>query len=419
MTAPVVPPRDTSRWFPRVLVLAVLLTTATTALRPMVSYRALDLGASEVDLGIIAASFALFSLVLALPLGRRVDRWGEPRIVVGGLFLVTTTALALMWVDAIWALAVSQAVLGLGQMMAVIGNQTLVANAGDPQRRDARFGLFTVVISLGQLAGPAAAGLIAGGGVTNSVGGSSDVDPQRVFVAAAMLSGVGLLVALSLWWRPDRRVRLEPRNVDKPATSVVALRQVMAVPSMRHAMLVSLTVLTSIDVLTAYLPAYGEAHGLSVQTVGFLLSARAGASILSRAVMLPLISLLGRRRLLMVSLGLPAAALAVFPYLDVLALQYASMALVGLGLGLGQPVTLSWVAGRAPRELRGTALGIRLSGNRLGQLVLPVGIGVLAGATGLGAVFFALATLLAVSGSALARADFDTVEEPAETDAAG
>jgi MFS family permease len=392
-------------------VLAVLLTTATTALRPMVSYRALDLGAGELDLGIIAASFALFSLALALPLGRRVDRWGEARIVVGGLFLVTTTALVLLWVDTVWALAVSQAFLGLGQMMAVIGNQAMVARAGDPRRRDGRFGLLTVVISVGQLAGPAMAGLIAGGGVTSGVAAAGSVDPHRVFLTAAALGAVGLLVALSLWWRPDRRERPAVVSAGPPVRSVAAFRQVLAVPSMRHAMLVSLTVLTAIDVLTAYLPAYGEAHGLSVQTVGFLLSARAGASILSRVVMLPLISLLGRKRLLMGSLGLAAAAFGAFPFLDDLALQYAAMALIGLGLGLGQPVTLSWVAGRAPRGLRGTTLGIRLSGNRLGQLVLPVFIGVLAGATGVGAVFFALATMLAASGSVLAGARFDTVEE--------
>jgi len=416
VTAPVEPPRDTSRWFPRVLLLAVLLTTATTALRPMVSYRALDLGASELDLGIIAASFALFSLALALPMGRRVDRWGESRIVVGGLFLVMTTALALLWVDTVWALAVSQAFLGLGQLMAVIGNQAMVARAGDPRRRDGRFGLLTVVISVGQLAGPAAAGLIAGGGVTTGVAATSPVDPQRVFLVAAGLGAVGLLVALSLWWRPDRRERPVVVSSGPPVTSVAAFRQVLAVPSMRHAMLVSLTVLTAIDVLTAYLPAYGEAHGLSVQTVGFLLSARAGASILSRVVMLPLISLLGRKRLLMVSLGLAAVAFGAFPFLDDLALQYAAMALVGLGLGLGQPVTLSWVAGRAPTGLRGTTLGIRLSGNRLGQAVLPVFIGVLAGATGVGAVFFALATLLAVSSSVLAGASFDTSEEAAEVE---
>lgn len=62
------------------------------------------------------------------------------------------------------------------------------------------------------------------------------------------------------------------------------------------------------------------------------------------------------------------------------------MAVIGLGLGLGQPVTLSWVAGAARRELRGTALELRVSGNRLGQTVLPAVVGLIAGTTALGAV---------------------------------
>jgi MFS family permease len=184
------------------------------------------------------------------------------------------------------------------------------------------------------------------------------------------------------------------------------MRRVARIPSMPHAMLVSLTVLTSIDILVTYLPIYGEQNGLSVQLVGYLLAVRAGASIASRLFMAPMIRRTGRRRLLVLSLVAPAAALAVFPVVP-LAGQVAAMVVVGLGLGLGQPVTLSWVAATAPRELLGTALGMRLSGNRLGQAALPVVIGALAAATGVTAVFVALAAMLAGSSSLLLRARFD------------
>lgn len=43
-------------------------------------------------------------------------------------------------------------------------------------------------------------------------------------------------------------------------------------PNMATAMFASLSVLSSVDVLIAYLPAYGEETGLSVRTVGFLWS---------------------------------------------------------------------------------------------------------------------------------------------------
>ena len=399
------PARFSGSSFHRMVLFGFLLTLCTQAVRPMVSYRALELGASAIDLGIIASSFGVLAFMLAVPVGRLVDRWGGSRMMLGGIVLLTLTAVALVQVTEIWALAVSQAALGLGQIMSALSNQALIANAGEPSRRDARYGVFTVVISLGQLVGPAAAGIIAGGGASSAQG----PDTRRVFIVVSVIATLAVLVALSMWWSGRQSRTRQPSGEPRAArpTSGVALREVAALPGMPQAMLASITVLTCVDVLTAYLPAFGEARGLSVQTVGFLLAARAAGSIVSRVLMLRLLTLLGRRRLLMVSMALPALALGTFPFLDALPLQYAAMVVTGLGLGLGQPVTLSWVAGTAPQELRGTALGLRMSGNRLGQVVLPMAVGAVAGAAGLLASFWALSVLLLLSSAVVRRTDFD------------
>src|SRR3712207_7039787 len=44
--------------------------------RPMVSYRALDLGAGTTALGALAAAFSILPLLLAFAVGRRADRLG-------------------------------------------------------------------------------------------------------------------------------------------------------------------------------------------------------------------------------------------------------------------------------------------------------------------------------------------------------
>jgi MFS family permease len=175
-----------------------------------------------------------------------------------------------------------------------------------------------------------------------------------------------------------------------------ALRRVLAVPSMPQAMLASITVLSSVNILIAYLPAYGEATGLSVEMVGLLLAIRAGASMASRILMVPMRRLLGRRNLLVACMLLPAVGLVVMVVIGTVAALFACMVLIGFGLGLGQPLTLSWVAGRAPVDLRGTAVAARLGGNRIGQFLLPAGVGVVAGFVGLGAVFWSLSILLAL-----------------------
>ena len=403
-------------WFARILLVTVLVQTAVYAVRPMVSYKAIAVGAGSFDLGIIAAAFAVLPLLVAVPIGRWVDRWAEPRFIVIGAAVISGSCLSLLWIDSIWALAASQATLGLGHIMTVVGTQTLVGNRGDPTRRDARFGLFTVFVSLGQLAGPAGAGVLAGQATPETAEKSMDVfGTGTVFGSAAAITLAATAIAFGLRNRRPATLLadsdLAPDETVRQSTGQ-ALGRVLRIPSMPHAMVASLTVLTTIDLLTVYLPAYGEANDLSVQTVGLLLAARGAASMASRLLMLPLIRLLGRRRLLALSIVMPAVSLAVFPLLDAPFLLYTAMVLTGFGLGLGQQITLSWVVSQAPVDVRGTAIGVRLSGNRLGQTVLPVGIGAIAGGAGVTAVFTSLAVLLGLSATAVLVASFGAMDGP-------
>lgn len=400
-----------TRWFPRLLLIAFAFQASAHAIRPMVSYRAIELGAGPLMIGVIASSYAVLSLAFAVPVGRWVDRWGEARFILTGLALVTATSLWLVWIDSLWALTVNQAAMGLGHIMTLLGCQTLIANAAPRGRRDAQIGVFMVLQSLGQLAGPAAAGLLAGSALAATPRLSTGVGAAVVFACAAGVSFIGVLAALSLHWRPaGSGANVGTDGGTTRSRTMPAVWRVVRVPGMPPAMLASLTVLTSIDILAAYLPVYGEANGLSVEVVGLLLAARAGASMASRLLMIPLLAMLGRRRLLVVSMILPALALAALPRLDLVSTLFVAMAVIGFGLGLGQPITLSWVAGRAAPDVRGTAIGVRLSGNRLGQVVLPSAVGAIAGTAGLAAIFPSLAVLLLISAGFVISTSLDDDE---------
>nr|WP_297422275.1 MFS transporter [uncultured Actinotalea sp.] len=404
-------------WFGRVVLSALLLTVAVQAIRPMVSYRALALGGGALDLGVVAASFGILALVLAVPMGQRVDRWGGPPVLLAGALIVLVSATTLLWIDSLWLLAVNQAALGLAQIMFVVANQAMVG-AGARERRDARYGYYTATVSLGQMIGPFAAGLLAGQGGDGTSVRPEDVDTGRVFawMAGTAVVAVGVAVSLLLRRPPGDARR---RAAGGPATTArAATGRILRIPSMPQAMVVSLTVMTSIDLLATYLPLYGTETGLSVQVVGFLLAARAGASVASRLLMTRLITLLGRKRLLVVSLLAPGVSLAVFPLLP-LPGKVLAMVLAGLGLGLGQPVTLSWVAAAAPRQLLGTALGLRVTGNRLGVTVIPLAVGAVASAAGVVAVFAAIAVMLGASTALLTGARFDGDEDDADDAGSG
>jgi MFS family permease len=155
------------------------------------------------------------------------------------------------------------------------------------------------------------------------------------------------------------------------------------------------------------MPAVGETLGLSVGSVTFLLALRAGASFLSRMGLPWLIDRVGRRRLLILSTVIPALLLFPLPWLSHVAAMAVLVSIIGFGLGIGQPMTMVWVANRSPEASRGIALGIRLSANRLGQIAVPLAVGAVAGLAGIGSIFVSMAVLLGVSTAAIRGADFD------------
>jgi MFS family permease len=387
-------------WFPRLLVVTAAVQFIVFAIRPFLSYEALAMDASIAELGVVTASFSSLSLLAAVPMGRVVDRWGERPIVVGGTAVMAVIPIAVVAADTVPTLVAASAALGIGHLCASVGIQTLIAKDAIADLRESRFATYTVVNSSGQLIAPAACGLLVGDVVATG-GGGEVPNAGRVYVTAAALGVVGLIAAASLLVRPGA-LAARPTPLRAPSSS--SLRDVLRIRSVPVALLASFTTLAAIDLLAAYLPAYGAAHGISVKTVGLLLAAHGLASVLGRLAMMRLIALVGRRRLLALSMLIPAFMLGLLPFVTWVPGLYFIMVVSGLGLGLCQPITLGWVASQVPLEIRGTAMSVRLAGNRLGQTIVPLVVGGLAGATGLAAAFIGPAALLAVGAVPVFRA---------------
>jgi MFS family permease len=70
------------------------------------------------------------------------------------------------------------------------------------------------------------------------------------------------------------------------------------------------------------------------------------------------------------------------------------LAVLGFCLGVGQPLSMTTVVQAAPDDARSTALALRLTGNRLGQVAAPAAAGLVAGVAGVAAPFLMLGVLL-------------------------
>jgi MFS family permease len=413
------PPAGSSEPYPiRIFLLQLLITgigvTAIQAARPMVTYRAIGLGAGPVEIGLVQSAFSIIPVFTAVAIGRWVDRLGEVRILAFGMTMISVGGIVLAMSGSLLVLAIGQCVIGLGEITHIVSSQALVANRGPRDRREHRYGTYSMVVSLGQLAGPAIGALLVGGtagltaiGAVGAFGWLPGANAETpVFLFTSLAAGVAFVLALFLPHHRPRRP--EPALVTAPVPNLGhAAWLILRRPGMAAAMFVSIAVISAVDVLVAYLPAYGQASGLGVETVGALLSVRAGSSLVSRIFMGRLIDTLGREKILFLSTALAGGAILLLPFVGSTPALFGLMILIGAGLGLGQPMTLAWVANRSPRQDRGMALGVRLTGNRLGLLITPIVMGVLAGAAGITAIFVVLAGFLGIGSFVARRTPFD------------
>jgi MFS family permease len=367
---------------------SVLTQVVTFVLRPTSAYRALELDVPTAWLGALTASFAVVPLLLAVPSGQATDRFGERRVMLVGAVLMTLAGVVFATErGGAGGLVLGSVVLGTGHLLSVVGQQAAVANTAGPGRFDTAFGHYTFAASLGQAAGPALITLLGGGGELP--------DTTPIFLCATAL-GVVLLVCTVF-------VRMPARDRVSGAAASGGMGTLLRLPGLLRALLISCVVLSAVDITLVYLPALGTDRGLAAGVVGLLLTLRAVASMASRLFLGRLVAWIGRRRLMIVSVALAAVSMAAVALpLPTVALA-ALVVLIGLGLGVGQPLTMSWLAEVAPPGLRGRALSLRLTGNRLGQVLIPSTVGLAAAGLGAAGVLAATAASLAVVGFAARR----------------
>ena len=115
---------------------------------------------------------------------------------------------------------------------------------------------------------------------------------------------------------------------------------------------------------------------------------------------------------MIISVALSATAMIAITFPMPEALMAVLVVLLGLGLGVGQPLTMSWLAESAPAGLRGRAMSLRLTGNRLGQVVIPGVVGLVAVSVGAAGVLWATAAALGAAAVAARRLAVNPAPEP-------
>lgn len=349
----------------------------------MVSYKAVELGASTWAVGVIGALFALAPLIFAIKVGQWIDRGRTGRALFIGTLTSLTATVFLVFSESLVLVSVCMPLLGIGHLLVMTGGQTMTGNRSADRDYERNFGLLTFYASVGHAVGPFVGGLLA------DQGGSTLAIDVALWFAAGLFACAALVVLPLIEWR--NKERDNALSIEK-----TKLRDIFAIPTFKPAIFVSGAVTSVIDVMLVFLPLLGRELGMSATQVGVLLGVRAIASMLVRVMLGPISHRLGMRSTLNFGAAASAIAALAIAFTSDFVMLAVLMAVAGFATGIGQPLTMAWVSRITPIESRGLAISMRLTSNRLGQVIVPSIAGAVA-ATGVGGVFVLLAALQAVS----------------------
>jgi MFS family permease len=363
------------------MVLVVLLSMAIHGCyigsKVVVSLYALELGASQAMVGVLAAFYALVPLILGVYTGRLADTRGlRTPLIVGAIITGIALLTGFLWRDLSGLFAVS-ILMGGGFVFFNVSIQTLTGAIGRPEHRPRNFAWLSIGYSTSSLIGPVAAGY--------------SIDHAGHSLTFLFFCFVPLIPIAMLTFKRDL-ARLEPaKSTGKKGSPLELLRD----PPLRRLIVISGLSVASSELFAFYVPVYSHQIGLSATTTGTILGSYALAILLTRFMLGPLTRRLRPDQIMFGFLLVAACAFAVFPFFTN---AYALMAvafMIGIGVGCTQPLLMSTSFEKSPPGRTGEVTGLRLTANNVARVVMPLLSGALGAAFGASPVFWLNAINLA------------------------
>jgi len=344
---------------------------------------ALELGASEVTVGVLLALFAVLPMLLSVTAGRLIDRVGPRRPVMLGLAVLACAATLPFLFPSIGTLYISSPLLGTSFMFLHIAMNSVFGAYSTPENRAVVFSWLSLGFSISNSIGP----LIAGYAI-EGFGHAGAMLALAVFPVIA-------LVMLARRKRPLPR----PERVRARATGVLDL---LRLPLLRHTLIASVMLNMAWDVYGFLMPLYGHRIGLTAATIGIIMSTFALATFTVRAILTQLVRHVRHWVLIGSAMALTASAYLLFPFVSSVPLLIALSFMLGLGLGASQPVIMALLYEASPPGRQGEAVGIRTTVMNGSQTFIPLASGAMSAALGMTPVF-AIISLALFAGAWFSR----------------
>lgn len=362
----------------RLIVAQICLHACMAGTRMAAPLLALREGYSPAAVGVLLALFALTQVFLALPAGRFADRHGLRRPISYSVFAAVLGAGAAVAFPIFPVLCFAALMTGGATGAAVISLQRHVGRAavGALQLRQV-FSWLSIGPAVSNFVGPFSAGLLIDhvGAMPGSTSG---------YRAAFLLMAI---LPMASWFLVRKTRELPPVIAARGGPQPKAwdlLRQA----TFRRLMLVNWFLSSCWDVHTFVVPVLGFERGISASVIGTILGAFAVAAALIRMVMPLVAAHLREWKVLAASMLATAVLFGIYPLMHSAIGMGICSILLGLALGMVQPMVMSMLHQITPEARHGEALGLRLMAINASSVVMPMLFGTAGALVGIAGVFW-------------------------------
>ena len=341
-----------------IVVTCVLIHAGFAGAKVALPLHALHLGVEAFWVGVIMATLALCPMMIALFVGRLVDRIGPRKPMrYGTMGVFVALLLPFLFPDVTGLVAMALAV-GTAFQFFFVPTQGITGALGGPEDRARNYSLLAVGFSIASFLGPIIAGF--------------SIDYLGYRPAYLMLAAPALAAVILLWVKggllPEAAVKA---GDEKKSSSFDLLR----ISRLRDAIIASGLISIAWDLYLFYFPIYGNSIGLSASVIGLVISTFAAAVFVIRIALPAMARRWTEFEILLYAIGFAGVVFVLFPFLQNPFLLAAASFLLGLGCGVGQPMSMSLIYSLSPAGRSSEGAGLRVMFNHFTHLVVPIAFG--------------------------------------------
>lgn len=330
---------------------------------PVLPVFAKELGAGNIQVGMIAGIYSLMNFLFAPLLGGLSDRHGRRPII---LISVTITALSYL----LFGFTHSIALLFISRMLSGIGSanlsvaQAYISDSTAPNQRARSMGLIGAAFGLGFIFGP-----LVGGVVKSSFGMGA------VGLLASSLSALNLLLAYLLLPESIKEKNKERKLQLFSFTELFRVLQRETISGLFFMNFIYITAFSMMQITAVIL--WKEAYGLDEKHIGYMFAfIGVTSAVIQGGLIGPLTRRFGESRLLTFGLTGMTIGLITIPLAPggpwFYIVQGTSMFLLAVGSGCATPSAGSLLSKLAHENEQGKVLGLNMSFSSLARVIGPV-----------------------------------------------